>query len=117
MDVGAPLWHTGVAHLAGSLRGTSCSSLVAPAWCLTRRFTQLVTLTDLENDFLNPIDCAARLNVLVKPEVALLAVQTAWLLLTGRLLLALLYGAFCASPARRGWLSQSLCFPLVPLVS
>ncbi len=52
----------------------------------------LVTLSDLENDFLNPIDCAARLNLLVKPELALLAAQTAWFLLHGRWYLTLLYG-------------------------
>lgn len=63
------------------------------AGMLGRTMFALISLSDLENDFINPYDLTLRLNRFVALEYAGQAVLTAALLLTGKWLTALLQGA------------------------
>ena len=54
---------------------------------------ELVLLTDLQNDHLNPHECARRVNRTAKPRLALLAAEVLVCLLSFRWFMVLIYGA------------------------
>ena len=57
---------------------------------------ELVMLIDLQNDYINPHDCARKVNALALPQLGLLAASAGVCVLSGRWISALLYLAALA---------------------
>eukprot|EP00850_Spirogloea_muscicola_P005883 SM000027S09664 [mRNA] locus=s27:628536:629875:+ [translate_table: standard] len=83
-----------VAALLGIVMYMSDASAAAITW------VQLICLSDLENDFINPHDSASRINLLVAPEAALHAGLSVLHLVTGRWVFALLNAPLVVYHAR-----------------
>jgi len=54
---------------------------------------ELVLLGDLQSDFINPHECARKMNQMALPQLVLLALVAVLFLFSGRWVYALVYGA------------------------
>eukprot|EP01026_Neomeris_dumetosa_P057879 TRINITY_DN5351_c0_g2_i1.p1 TRINITY_DN5351_c0_g2~~TRINITY_DN5351_c0_g2_i1.p1 ORF type:complete len:158 (+),score=5.03 TRINITY_DN5351_c0_g2_i1:147-620(+) len=63
----------------------------------------LICLTDLEQDFLNPQDCAKRVNDFMYPELGLLVALVLELAVTGKFILSIIIGLVLGYQGRSWW--------------